>query len=112
MVRVNVVRLNIPEDSPCEVAQRINDALHEVDRSSNTVLRMIFTVTPSRILLQKKKRQEFRDAVEPFREKVKYTCVENVIVLQNPMARMVARTSLFFLQPEIPTKVISHYFSV
>ena len=84
MLKIDVVRFDIPKDSPSQVAQRIDEALQQVDRSQNTVLRMVFTVTPSPALLRKKTLNEFRNAVEPFRSRVRYTCVENVVVVRNP----------------------------
>jgi hypothetical protein len=111
MLKIDVVRFDIPKDSPSQVAQRIDEALQQVDRSQNTVLRMVFTVTPSPALLRKKTLNEFRNAVEPFRSRVRYTCVENVVVVRNPAARAIARATLLFFQPQVPTRVVDRYFT-
>jgi len=111
MLSIDVVRFDIPKDSPTQVVQRIDEALVQVAHSQNTVLRMVFTVTPSATLLRKKTLEEYRDAVEPFRSRMRYACVENVIVVQNPMVRTLARTSMLFFRPQVPTKVVGRYFA-
>lgn len=110
MIHIQVVRFDIPKDSPSVVARRVDEALQNIETSPNAALRMVFTVSPIS-LLRKKQMVKFKHAVEPFRYRVKRSCVENVIVVQNPAVRAVVRASLFFFQPEVPTRVVDRYFA-
>lgn len=109
MLCVENVYFSIPEDSPTVVANRVEEALQSVERKNDVVLRMVFRVTTSAALFREGKLQEMRDAVEPFRARARYSCVENVVVVPNAVARAATRAALLFFKPNVHTRVVRKF---
>ena len=105
------VHFRVPEESPSEIARKVEESLVKSEATQNIVLRMIFTVSACRKLFHKSTIDELKEAVEPFRSRVKYACVENVVVVENPVARGLARAALCVFKPEVPTKIIGRYYA-
>lgn len=112
MISVENVFFSVPEDSPSIVAKRVEEALQKVEGRSDGVLRMIFTVNQSAHFFKEKNLRDMRDAVEPFRTRVRYACVENVVVVPNVFARAATRAALIFFKPDVPTKIVKKYDKV
>ena len=106
---VNDVHFRVPEDSCEKIGERIKDALDRAEATPHSALRMVFTVTPSRQLFRRRTITELRETVEPFRCRVRYACVENVIVLPNLAVRRIVKTIIPFFKPDVPTKIVDKY---
>lgn len=109
MLCVENVYFSIPEDSPTVVAKRVDEALRKVERKNDGALRLVFRVTASVGLLRDGRLQEMRDAVEPFRARARYSCVENVVVVPNAVARAATRAALLFFKPNVHTRVVRKF---
>ena len=109
MISVENIFFSVPEDSPTVVAKRLEEALQRVEGRTDGVLRMIFTVNSTGHLFKDGSLWEMRDAVEPFRTRVKYACVENVVVVPNVFARAATRAALVFFRPDVTTRIVKKY---
>jgi hypothetical protein len=108
---VKNVCFQIPEENASTVAARLDEVLTEVETKGDGLLRMIFSVTPTPGMIRNFRVKEFKKAIEPFRSRVRYVCVENVIVVSNPLARTATRAALCVLRPDVPTRVVQSYFA-
>ena len=110
MLSIRNLHFDIPGETCDQVAAKVDKALDDM-KHKNEFLRMIFTVTPSKDLMNGRTLRELKDAAEPYRCRVRYACVENVVVVKNPATRVLARAALLFLKPDVPTRVVSKYYA-
>jgi hypothetical protein len=110
MISVDNVIFDFPDEAPVRIAERLEGALSRVEKKEDGgLLRLIFIVSPTLRAVRGKNLAELKNHMEPYRFRVKHACLENIIVVENPVARVAAKAAVNFLRPDVPTKVVRSY---
>ncbi len=111
MIHVNNLIFKIPAENPAELAARLDGGIRQTEANDNSLLRLIFIVSPNPRMLRGETLSDYKRHVEPYRSRARRACLENVIVVENPIARVAARAALKIFRPDVPTRVVKSYFA-
>ena len=105
MITVETVSFSIPNESPRQIAEKVERALDTYEGRDDVAVRFVFDVSASACLMRPWRLVELKNAVEPYRSRVRMTCCMNEVVVPNPGVGLASRAAVAFFKPDVPTRV-------
>lgn len=105
MITVETVSFSIPKESPRQIAEKVERALDTYEGRDDVAVRFVFDVSASACLMRPWRLVQLKNAVEPYRSRVRMTCCLNEVVVPNPGVGLASRAAVAFFKPDVPTRV-------